>query len=309
MAFEEDLGNDGSQPTAQDYKLSATGLVSRTLSLLASKFVQYIIIVGIASAACVIFSFVLLYARFGTIGVIGANPIGSLIEIFLLTSTPDWLFVGVTLGFGFFAFVLNAILAGAAIKFTLDEYGGPKGDIGTSFSHSMSRLLNIIIIQLLISFIVAVVITPSSIFMTRAMEMIDIVDPFNPIIPTGAIEMMMVAMGLLFVGGLVMLYVQVRFAPALAVVIDTDLSAIDSLKKSWELTSGNFLHIFVATILLGIVIILLGAVVIILTGFVVVIDSVLIALFFGALSYIFAVVLYRDLASQQDTSNLPGYVL
>ncbi len=309
MAFEEDLGDDGSQPIAQDYTLSATGLISRTLSLLTSRFVKYFIIVGIVSAVCILFSFVLLYSLFGIVGVIGGNPIDYLINVFLLTTPPDWSLVGVTLGYGIFAFVLNAIIAGAAIKFTLDEYGGTKGDIGTSYSHSLSRLFNVIFIQILISGLVAVVVTPSTYLSARAMELIDITDPFNPIFPQGSIEMMMASLGLLFVGGLVMLYVQIRFAPALAVVIDTDLSAIDSLKKSWELTSGNFLHIFVALILLGIVTIALGAVVIILTGFVVVIDSVITALFFGALSYIFAVVLYRDLASQQDTSSLPGYVL
>ncbi|MHA1863060.1 MAG: hypothetical protein ACTSWA_04765 [Candidatus Thorarchaeota archaeon] len=316
MAFEENLGNDPSQPFAQDHTVSATGLISRTLSILKSKFIQYLIIVGIIGAGSIIFSFVLLYSLFGTIGILGADPISYLISLFVFASSPDSFLVTVSLGFVTFAFVLNAILGGAAIKFTLDEYGGTRGDVGTSFSHSIGRLLNILIVQLVMSSMVAVVITPSTILSARAMEMIDISDIMNPIIPLEAIELIMQSMGLLLVGGIILIYLQIRLAPTLAIVIDTDLSAFDSMKKSWELTSGSMMHVFGGWILLGIVTFVLTLLVSLFSNmtllpleYLLVIDSVIVTLFFGALSYIFTVVLYRDLASRKGTSNLPEYVM
>jgi len=318
MAFEEDLGYDGSQPRDQDYAVSATGLLSRTLSLLKNKIVQYIIIVGIAGAACVTFSFVLLFALFGSIGVISADPFSNFIGNFLFPIAPNLLLAGVTVGFAIFALILNTILGGAAIKFTLDEYGGTTGDIGASFSRSFARLPTIIIVQVLISAMVAIIITPASIMAANALVMVDITDPFNPIFPPGSIEMMMQSMLLILVGGLFIIYIQTRLAPTLAIVIDTDLSAIDSLKKSWELTSGNFMHVFGGYILLGITTTVLALIVSIITtmtflpyDITLVIDSVITVLLFGALSYIFTVVLYRDLSSRKgaSTSTLPEYLL
>ncbi|MFX1560256.1 MAG: hypothetical protein ACFFBL_06695, partial [Promethearchaeota archaeon] len=150
----------------------------------------------------------------------------------------------------------------------------------------------------------------------RAMDMIDISDPFNPIIPPGSMELLMSAMALFLLGGIILIYIQVRFAPTLAVVVDTDLSAIDSLKKSWNLTSGNFLHVFGGYILLMLVVIVLGVLLSVVVGFaflpysyLLVIDSVISALLFGAFNYIFAVVLYRDLVSRKGISEFPEYVL
>lgn len=324
MAFEDNLGHDSSQPIGQDYTVSATGLISRTLSLLTSKFVHYIIIVGIAGAACVILSYVLLYALLGLIGVITADPFGYFISNFLLAPSPDIVLLGVLVGYAIFAFVLNAILGGAAIKFTLDEYGGTTGDVGTSFSRSFRRFPTIIMVQLLTSAMVAIAITPATILSARAIAMIDITDitditdPFDLIFPQGFMEMLLLSFVLLAVGGLFLAYFQTRLAPTLAIVLDTDLSAIDSFKKSWELTSGNFMHVFGSTILLGIVIIVLTLIVSIFTTMTLlpaattlVIDAVITTLLFGALTYIFTVVLYRDLSSRKgtSTSTLPEYLL
>ncbi len=313
MAFEDNLGHDSSQPIGQDYTVSATGLISRTLSLLTSKFVHYIIIVGIAGAASVILSYVLLYALFGLIGVITADPFGYFISNFLLAPSLDIVLLGVLVGYAIFAFVLTAILGGAAIKFTLDEYGGTTGDVGTSFSRSFRRFPTIIMVQLLTSAMVAIAITPATILSARAMAMIDITDitdPFDLIFPQGFMEMLLLSFVLLAVGGLFLAYFQTRLAPTLAIVLDTDLSAIDSFKKSWELTSGNFMHVFGSTILLGIVASVLTLIVSIFTTMTLlptattlVIDAVITTLLFGALTYIFTVVLYRDLSSRKGTST------
>ena len=315
MAFEKDLGYDGSQPIDQEYTLSAYDIITRTLSLLKSKFVQYIVIVGIVGAACIIFSAVIYFAIFGIIGVFASDPINYLISALLLETPTDMVVVGVSLGFGIFAFILTAITGGAAIKFTLDEYGGIKGDIGNSFSHSFSRLLPLIIYQLFTAAMIAVVITPFTFLSLQMVDMIDITDPLNFTFPPGFLEAMMQAMLIFLVGGIILFYISIRLAPTLAVIMDTDLSVIDSLKKSWELTSGNFMHIFGAMILIAVVNFIIAFILGMITGItflsselLLVVDSTIIIALFGALTYIFGVVLYKDLASRKGASTLPGFV-
>jgi hypothetical protein len=286
------------------------------LSLFGNNFVYYIIIVGIVGAACVGFSFVLLNAMFGIIGTIGSNPISHFIELYLMAPSPDLTLVIVATGFGFFALILNVIIGGAAIKFTLDEYGGTGGDIGSSYSHSFGRLSVFVIYQLLISTIVAVVVTPTTILASRLVEIFETIDLLDPVFPPGSLELMTQVMLLFIVGGLILVYIQIRLAPTIAIILDTDLSVIDSLKKSWELTSGHTIHVFVGMLLFGIVSFVLSLIVSIFsdltalpTDTLFVLDSVVSTLLFGALSYIYAVVLYRDLSSRQDTSELPGFVM
>lgn len=310
MAFEDELGHDPSQQSDQNYALSATELVSKTISVWARKIIQYIAIVGIIGAACVAVSFVLLFSLFGTIGTLGADPISYLLSL-LFGATPGYTLAVVSVGFAVFAFFLHAIIYGAAIKYTLDEYGGSGGDVGTSFSHSIGRIVNIIIVQLILSFFVAIVLTPATVLITQAMDMIDIVDPFNPIFPSGAIELLMTAMALFVIGGIFLIYINIRFAPTLAIVIDTDLSAIDSLKRAWELTSGNFFHVFVSYLLLNIAIVIFSVIVTLVVSFtflplayLYVIEAVVTALLFSSLSFIFTSVLYRDLSSRTSSSTV-----
>ena len=313
MAFEDGLGTDPSQQRGENFAGSAYDLTSRTVNLWFSKLVHYIIIVGIIGAACVVVSYVLLLSLFGTVGTIGADPLSYIVNLFF-TSIADFNLIAVTLIFAVFAFVLNAIIQGAAIKFTLDEYGGPGGDIGTSFSHSFGRIVNFLIVQLILSFLVAIVLAPATSLAFQAIELMDlenITDPYNFTFPPGSIEMLMAAMGFFLIGGLFLIYFNVRFAPTLAIVIDTDLSAIDSLKKAWELTSGNFLHVFGSIILVNVVVVIIGmglgfvmAFIPLTTDLLSVIQAVIIALLFTPLSFIFTAVLYRDLSSRAGLSTV-----
>jgi hypothetical protein len=315
LAFEEDLGYDPSQPAPQRFTLSAADIVAKTFSLWFRKFIQYIMIVGIISAASVAVSFFLLFGFFGSVGTITANPFSYVIEVLFYSFTnPTRL--ALIIGFSLFAFVLNAIIFGAAIKFTLDEYGGQGGDIGQSFSHSLSRFVNVIIVQLILGLLVAVVITPAMIFLTRALGMIDITDPFDPIIPPGAIEQMLMGMAILLVGGIILLYLQVRLAPTLAIVIDTEMSAIESFGRAWELTSGHFFHVFGSYFLLSIFVSLAGlavgavvALIMVPEVYFAVIEAIVVALLFSAFTYIYSVVLYRDLSSRTDTSTLQDLMI
>ncbi|TFG30207.1 hypothetical protein EU528_08575 [Candidatus Thorarchaeota archaeon] len=312
MAFEDELGSDISQSGSEDYTLGATGIVTKTISLWTRNIVRYLAIVGFIAAACVITSYAILVLMFDTVGTLGADPLAFVVNLFFFTAEPTLLIV--SLGFAIFAFVLNAILYGAAIKFTLDEYGGTGGDVGASFSHSISRVLNFIIVQLVLTFVAAIAIIPASAYTFQAMEAIgpiEFIDPLNPVFPSEAMEMLMVAMVLFVVGGIFIIYFNTRFAPTLAIVIDTDLSAIDSFKKSWELTSGNFFHVFGSFILMNIVVFIFSIIVSGVAYFTgvptydqLVIGSVVTAFLFSALTYIFQSVLYRDLSSRNQGSSV-----
>jgi hypothetical protein len=309
LAFDDGLGLDPSTQDTQNYSVSATGLISRTLTLWSRKLIQYIIIIGIFGAACAGVSYLLLVILFSSIGVIGADPISSFFSFFAYTTFPDFPFIVAILLFSVVAFVINALVIGATIKFALDDYSSFVADVGMSFSHAFGKIKNIIIVQSLLSLLISVATVPSMIMLSRVMEVIDISDPFNPIFPSGSIETMMTAFGLLLVGGIFVLYFMIRFAPTLAIVTDTELSAIDSLKKSWELTSGNFMHVFAGQIFIGILVIIIGAVVssVMLTVFMfnpvsIVAETIVIALLFGSLNYIYAAVLYRDLSSRRGAA-------
>jgi len=308
LAFEDGLGNDPSQQSEQNYTGSAYDLISRTISLWARKIMQYIIIVGIIGAACVAVSFMLLLSLFDTIGTLGADPLSYLVGFFF-TTMPGVELILLTLGFAIFAFILNAIIYGAAIKFTLDEYRGPGGEVGKSFSHSRGRVLNFIAVQLILSFFIAIVLTPAIQLLDQAMAMIDITDPLNPIFLPGSLELLTIAFSYMIVGGIFLIYINVRLAPVLAVVIDTDLSPIDSLKRAWGLTSGRFFHVFGSYILLNVAVLILGIAISfgvsafsLPNDYSLVIESIISALLISSLSFIFTVVLYRDLSSRTQST-------
>jgi len=307
LAF-DDLGMDPSKQSTQDYTVNATGVVSRTISVWIRQIAQYIIIFGIIGAVLNVISFLILFTVFERIGVLGTDPLSYFVNIFAMTSLPDLTLIAVSLLFAIVAFIINAILGGAAIKFALDDYNARNGDIRTSFSHSYRKTFNFIAVQLVISFFSSILLLPGFYLLTNAMMNIDISDPFNPVFPPGSLENMMAGSGLIFIGGVILIYISARFAPTLAVVIDTDLSAIGSLKKSWNLTSGNVWHVIGSWIIFGLVVVVFGAIVgavgYFLQPYNLVIDSIVTTLLFGALNFIFPVILYRDLSSRVKESSL-----
>lgn len=317
MAFEEDFGHDPSRQQVQDYTLSATGLVSRTFSLWTRKLIPYILIIGIVSAVTIAISSLLVFVLSGTIGTMSTDPVSYLITLLAFTSSPDLALMSVSLGFALVAFIINAIVAGAVIKYALDDYGGKRGDVGGSISFSFGSLSRIAVVQLILSSIVAVIFTPALILLTGAMDVIDISDPLNPIFPPGSIEMMMSAFGVLLIGGIFLIYFQARLVPTLAIILDTELSAVESLKKSWRLTSGNILHVLggqflaiIVTFVFGLFASIAVSVTLLPYDLALVIETIVTVLFFSAFSLIFGVVLYRDLQSRSpETSDLPEYLL
>lgn len=311
MAFEDELGRDSSQPydSDQDYVLSATGLVSRTIDLWIKKLVSFIIIIGVVSAALLAVSYIVLLTMFGLTEVASSDPINFLFSVYLLAPVTDPLYFTVSLLCTGAIFIVNVILAGAVIKFTLDSYGQDTGDIASSYRHSLGKFVPLLLYQILISALTAIVFVPGLYFTSSAMDqiIIDFNNPLNSVFPPGSIEMFMTGAMILFIGAFFLLFIQARLAPTLAIIVDTDQSVVDSIKQAWNLTSGNLLRILAAQILLIIAIMIftfsisyglsyvLGDVPI-----VYVIESIAVALFFSALNLIFVSILYRDLIARSE---------
>ncbi|MFX1482827.1 MAG: hypothetical protein ACFFCP_06510, partial [Promethearchaeota archaeon] len=169
MAFDDGIGIDSSQPPREYYTLSATGVASKTFGLWISKIGQYILIVGVVSVAFNLISLVLLFTFFSTIGVLGIDPVSYLFSFFGPNFSPDIYLIAMTLTFAIIAYVINAILSGAAIKYALDDYGGQDPNIGKSFSHATGKTARIVSIQLILSIIVTIVLSPALILIETAM--------------------------------------------------------------------------------------------------------------------------------------------
>jgi hypothetical protein len=315
MAFEEGLGYDPSQPQVENYTQSATGLVTKTISLWTRKFVQYVALIGLVSVATSLISLIVVFTIFGSIGLLSANPIDYLFTIFVITPTPDLTLMLVTIVFGIIAFVINAVLVGATIKFALDDYTGQVAEVGASLSYSFGKVGRILGVQIVTTLIISAVLAPSLGLMNLALEGFDFTDPFNPIIDPNAYQYLMMGGALLLVGGIFVLFVNTKLYPAIAIVVDTDLSVMDSLRRSWNLTSGYFLHVLGGVILMGLVIGVIGIVVgmfLFISPYAVVLEVIITTFLFSAPGLIFVAVLYKDLLSRRgvlEGSDLPEYVL
>jgi membrane-anchored glycerophosphoryl diester phosphodiesterase (GDPDase) len=254
---------------------------------------------------------------FGLVDILPSDPINYLFSIFSLTTTPDMTIVILSVAFGIVAFIVNAVLSGAAIKFALDDYGGQTANVGMSFSHAFGKITRIVTVQLIMTLIFSAITAPSLNLMMRGLEGIDIYT-YPPTIDPEAMQLLTMGAMLLMVGGIFILFITVKFAPALAIVVDTDLSAIDSLKKAWAITSGNFLHVLGGQILIGFAVGLLGMIITVPLGvfmflnpWALVAGTIFVALLFSAPSLIYIAVLYRDLMARAGPlgSDLPEYVL
>jgi hypothetical protein len=135
------------------------------------------------------------------------------------------------------------------------------------------------------------------------------IDPYNPSIE--ALSAMLMGLAVLGIGFIVSLYFGIRLSPTSAVVVAEDLGAIDSVKRAWALTTGNFWHIFGGQILLGIAVAVIAFVVELLLFPVLVygqnvmlyVLAIVSALLFSAINYVFAAVLYRDLESRSRVAS------
>ena len=311
MENDEGLGLEPAAPPEQDFTVSALDLVTRTLKVWVRKLPSYILIVGLLGVVFSLLQFAVFYALYGTLTFdlllyVSTDIINTLLG--LATAEPfvaiEIVIIAIVLTV--VGMIVNAVIAGGGIKFALDDYGSHQADVGTSLSFAFSRLSTMIVAQFLLTLIVAGALAPGMYLFLGAFASFD---PLNPSLEF--LDAMLMALPFVLIGLVVSLYFSIRLAPTNAVVIAEDLGAIDSLKRAWELTTGNFLHIFGGQILLGIAV----GVIALVPGWLLVplvfydlalvlyVSVLISSLLFSAINYVFAAVLYRDLDSRLGVAS------
>jgi len=306
MENNDGLGLEPSASAEQDFTVGALDLVTRTLKVWVRKLPSYIMIVGLVGVAYGLLQFAVFYALYGLLAFdlliyVSSDIITTLLGFATAEPVLAIEIITIAIVLAVVGMVVNAVIAGGGIKFALDDYGSHQADVGTSLSFAFSRLSTMIVAQFLLTLIISGAMAPGLFLLFGSLAAID---PFNPSME--AISAMMSGLAILGVGAIVALYFGIRLAPTSAVVVAEDLGAIDSMKRAWELTTGNFWHIFGGQILLGIAVAIIGLV----PGMLVAplafyglavtlyISALISALLFSAISYVFAAVLYRDLESR-----------
>ena len=311
MENDDGLGLEPSAPPEHDFTVSALDLVTRTLKVWVRKLPSYIVMIGLLGVAFSLLQFAVFYALYGLLVFdllvyVSTDIINTLLGI--VTAEPvlaiEVIIIAIVLAV--VGMVVNAVIAGAGIKFALDDYGSHQADVGTSLSFAFSRLSTMIVAQFLLVLIVAGALAPGMYLFLGAFASFD---PLNPSMEF--LDAMLMALPFVLIGLVVSLYFSIRLNPTSAVVVAEDLGAIDSLKRAWELTAGNFWHIFGGQILLGIAVAVIGLV----PGMLVAplafyglavtlyISALISALLFSAINYVFAAVLYRDLESRSAVTS------
>ncbi len=306
MEIDSGPGPEPAQPPERDYSVSATGLVSRTFKLWFRNLLAYVVIVGIVSFLWAIAqSFVSVFIL-GTdlTDYFGSDPTSFLIGIISILTDPYIspgtiaFFVPVSIVIFIVSLLIYAIIAGAAVKYALDDYGTKSADISESFSFATGRAVTLILAQLIVGLISGAIVAGPAVLLILSLYL-------------GTVELLLAGMVAIVVAIIVVLYVTVRLSPTLAVVIAEDYSAMDSVKRAWKITGGHFWHIFGGQILLGIAVFVVSFVISLLAfsfafagGYLVtLIIAAIGALLLSPLSYIFQAVLYKDLKSRASVSD------
>jgi len=276
-----------------DYELGVAGLVGKTINLWGRKLPKYMVIIGIAGVALTILQAMVLFFLFGVIGLellefVGTSTLDSVFSLILYPIFPEYLIIIFALTI--FGLIIYAIVAGAAIHYTLTDYENRgSGTIGESFSYSAKLAIPLIGVQLIESLIVVSLAAISVVLM-----FIDALISLVMIIPT--------------------LYIAVRLAPALAIVISEERYPIQALRRSWQITARSFWHVFVGQLLMIIVVMIIDigvavGIAFILPsiihelGFSILAVTLIFNSVFSSINYIFLAVLYKDLEARENINR------
>jgi len=276
-----------------DYELGVAGLVGKAIILWKRKLPKYMVIIGIAGVALTILQAMVLFFLFGAAGLellefVGTSTLDSVFSLILYPIFPEYLIIIFALTI--FGLIIYAIIAGAAIHYTLTDYENRgSGTIGESFSYSAKLAIPLIGVQLIESLIVVSLAAISVVLM-----FIDALISLVMIIPT--------------------LYIAVRLAPALAIVISEERYPIQALRRSWQITARSFWHVFVGQLLMIIVVMIIDigvavGIAFILPsiipelGFSILAVTLIFSGVFSSMNYIFLAVLYKDLEARENINR------
>ncbi|NWF96714.1 MAG: hypothetical protein HXY34_11290 [Candidatus Thorarchaeota archaeon] len=299
---------DSSAPeatSADQFKLSAVQVVTKTIDVWAKKPVHYIVLYGIGSFVSAIVSVLLLY-------IVAGNDFLSVFQLQassditttianLFAQVPATLAIAVSLlALALISTLLSALFAGSTMRYTLSRYAGNNEEtIASSISFGVNRIVKLFGVQLLLILIAGVIMIPGQVYTYAVMESIPL-DPYL-ITPEQAMSVLTASLFMLLLL-LINLYLNIRFSVALPVAVVEDCSIVGCVKRAWSLSSGQFWHIFGPLLLLGIGTGIIGAG--LLAGFAypimvsplfVIARVVAVQAIVGSLNAVFLLVLYKDL--------------
>ncbi len=306
MALEPSPGARPVDYAPREYRLSAIGLVSRTLSMYGRRILEYILLIGLLGIMYTLLSYAVLWITFPSqaldlIDLVATDPLSVVLNLLLFAVDPEQS-AAILLILMVAGMIIFAASAGAAIRLTLSDYADPgSSSVSDGLSYSMSRIAPLIGVQLVVGLISLAIFLPGILFTFGILFLVIVGQQVS-------IELLLVALVAIIGSLIVVVYVNVRLSPALAVCVAENSGAIDSVKRAWGLTGGNFWHIVGARVLLGILIGMLGAVIAFLlneTGVLgewsSIASSLVAALFFNPIDFVFQAVLYRDLEAREST--------
>lgn len=295
MAIDDGRKSQKARPQSK-FKLGIGGLVGKTIGLWVKNLPSYIVIIGITGVALTILQSFALIGLFGFVGLsllefLGTSPIDSVFSLFLTVEPFSVSALLIVFVLSLISLIVYSIVAGAAMKFAITDYENPgTGNIGESFSFAFGRASTLIGTQLLQSLILIGI---------AVLAMIAVfVDPI-------------ISLAVMFL----VLYLAARLTPASAIVIVEDHSPITALSRSWQITSGFFLHVFLGQLLVAIVVIIIDLGIGILTGmllilflpsleFSVLMVTIVASILLSPVNYIYLVVLYKDLHARRPTEDI-----
>jgi hypothetical protein len=239
-----------------------------------------------------------MYGAGGPISV-STDPL-SLLPSFLVSGWDNTA-VLVTVPLMLFGMIMFAIFGGAAAKLALDNYGtGNPGDAGFSVRFAFGRLWKLIGVQLLFSLVTTGVLLPANLMLAELPD--DLLDP-------AVMSQVLALAPLLFISFAIVVYLSVRMAPLVALVVAEELSVVGAFKRTFQITMSRFWHVFGGRFMLGFAVLLIGEIIGIVLAPVVLHSAWLfnVALLIvstmttGPLNYVFQAVLYKDLISRIES--------
>ncbi len=300
MAIEDDR----KAPSVEDqFAIGASTQVSTVLSLYAKRISAYIGIMLVPVIYSILFS-TIMYLVFEPemliyIGYLGSEPVSFIWGTFLLLGEPMppgvlGPFIGVGGILMLIGFVLNILVLGAAISIALRTYTGQESGIGTGLGSAIERFPTLLMVMLIIGSLYAIIMIPIQESLITILEAMMIMD----------LDAMTQASGMLLVMAIVYILVVALFYPNAAVVMSEEQGAGGSISRTISLTKNNFLHTLGGIILFHIILIVIilaiefGLILVLGAGLTTIITPFTTLLIITPITYIYQVVLYKDLAAR-----------
>ncbi|RDE12027.1 MAG: hypothetical protein C4K47_08865 [Candidatus Thorarchaeota archaeon] len=295
------------EPGRPEFRVDAVGLVSRTFGLWSRRIVGYITISAIAAIGLTALEAGVFLSLFGAaglsnVGEVSADPLSFLLSLVMSTTITSFFTVMAILMI--VEMVVYAVVGGAVTKLAMDNYSSPQGGtVGDSVSFAFGRVPTLIGSQLVVSLISTAILIPLVLVLLTFLT----IDIYSP----EAVTFALYAIVIMFFSLAAVLYVTMRFAPLVAVVIGEGLSAVESIKRTFSLTGHRFWHIFGARVLLMIIVMLFSVVITLFVGMITsnvdplysIVYGVIAALLLNPLDYVFQAVLWKDLLAREGMES------